>query len=208
MGPSLESHADPKALTPDRARHVAENLGLAYAIAREYRGRGLDLEELRQEAAIGAIHAAAYLDPDRGEYRHFVATVVHSHLRGITRPSTRRWVAERERSRPDAPSRSARSVADERKRRGLHADRLRGRTVHPEGSEDHRWPIGDRDDLRRRVDALEDPARSVLRLWCGLDPDGPLALSEVARRLGRTREVVERIHRNAVAGLRTTYRDP
>jgi RNA polymerase primary sigma factor len=54
--------------TPHEAhnRLVEENLRLVVSIAAAYRGRGLPLEDLIQEGAIGLRHAAERFDPDRG----------------------------------------------------------------------------------------------------------------------------------------------
>jgi RNA polymerase primary sigma factor len=55
---------------PSRAealdRLVAENLRLVISIARGYRGRGVPVEDLIQEGALGLRHAAERFDPDLG----------------------------------------------------------------------------------------------------------------------------------------------
>ena len=54
--------------TPRRAhdRLVEENMRLVISVARKYRGRGLPLEDLIQEGALGLRRAAEKFDPDKG----------------------------------------------------------------------------------------------------------------------------------------------
>jgi RNA polymerase primary sigma factor len=54
--------------TPKEAhdRLVEENMRLVISVARKYRGRGLPLEDLIQEGALGLRRAAEKFDPDKG----------------------------------------------------------------------------------------------------------------------------------------------
>ena len=45
---------------------IESNLGLLYAVARTYRGRGVPFEDLVQEGGIGLVSAAERFDHDRG----------------------------------------------------------------------------------------------------------------------------------------------
>jgi RNA polymerase sigma factor (sigma-70 family) len=53
-------------LSAARWRLVTHNLRWVVAVARRYRGSGLDLEDLIQEGTLGLVKAAAYFDPARG----------------------------------------------------------------------------------------------------------------------------------------------
>jgi len=58
-----------------------------------------------------------------------------------------------------------------------------------------------RDEVRRRLDRLDDRERLVVSLRFGLDDHPPLTLKEVGRRLGVTREWVRKIELRAVGKL-------
>jgi RNA polymerase primary sigma factor len=49
-----------------RAKLVESNLKLVVSIAKKFEGRGLPLQDLIQEGALGLIHAVGKFDPDRG----------------------------------------------------------------------------------------------------------------------------------------------
>jgi RNA polymerase sigma factor (sigma-70 family) len=49
-----------------REEMVARNLGLVHSVAREYRGRGVALEDLVQEGTVGLVRAVDKFDPSRG----------------------------------------------------------------------------------------------------------------------------------------------
>jgi RNA polymerase primary sigma factor len=52
--------------TATRDQLVTANLRFAYSIAGQYRGRGIDFDDLVQLANLGLCHAAATFDPSRG----------------------------------------------------------------------------------------------------------------------------------------------
>ena len=55
-------------------RLVEENMRLVISVARKYRGRGLPLEDLIQEGALGLRRAAELFDPNRGVCRSTYAS--------------------------------------------------------------------------------------------------------------------------------------
>ena len=58
-----------------------------------------------------------------------------------------------------------------------------------------------REEVRRRLDLLDDRERLVVSLRFGLDGSAPLTLKDVGRRLGVTREWIRKIEIRAVAKL-------
>ena len=64
---------------------ITEHLPFAYRLARKYRGLGLELDDLRQLAAIGLIRAADAYDPDAGAAFTTLAayTIKAEILRGV-----------------------------------------------------------------------------------------------------------------------------
>ena len=61
---------------------VLRNRRLAYAIARRYTGRGLDLEDLEQEGVLGLIKAIDRFDPKRGTaFSTYAVWWIHQSIR-------------------------------------------------------------------------------------------------------------------------------
>jgi len=69
----------------DHQSLVLEHLWLADAIARRYRGRGEDADDLRQVARCGLLEAAARYDPQQGPFASFasptISGVIKRHFR-------------------------------------------------------------------------------------------------------------------------------
>jgi RNA polymerase sigma-B factor len=91
---------------------VRSHLPLVRALARRYRGRGEDLEELVQVGSLALVKASGRFDPDRGvAFASFAAPAVEGEIRRHLRDRTGREI----RSVPggtDAPERAAESVGD------------------------------------------------------------------------------------------------
>ena len=73
------------AVAVDRRALALEHLWLADAIARRYRGRGEDPDDLRQVARCGLLEAVARYDPDQGPFASFasptISGVIKRHFR-------------------------------------------------------------------------------------------------------------------------------
>jgi RNA polymerase sigma factor (sigma-70 family) len=156
-----------------------------YADTRLKKGTVLDRDDLAQEATIGVLRALDAHDPARGEFKHIARACIKSHVRDALKTARRRREAEEARrgGRPEVP--------------------LPMLTPDPD-AEGH-WAEADRDDLRARIDALDEPGRAILRLWSGIDPEGPTSVVEAGRRLGLTRDRAQYAHRRALDELRKTY---
>ena len=60
---------------------MSRNLGLAYRTARRFLGYGIELEDLRQEAALALITAVDQFEALRGAtFSHFACRVIYRHL--------------------------------------------------------------------------------------------------------------------------------
>lgn len=74
-----------EAAATDRQALALEHLWLADAIARRYRGRGEDPDDLRQVARCGLLEAATRYDPDQGPFAPFasptISGVIKRHFR-------------------------------------------------------------------------------------------------------------------------------
>lgn len=78
-----------------RAHFIEANLRLAHYVARQYIGRGIDYEDLVQEATLGLIHAISKFDPTRGYrfstyaipwLRQYVSRYIGNHSRSVRLP--------------------------------------------------------------------------------------------------------------------------
>jgi RNA polymerase sigma factor (sigma-70 family) len=160
-----------------RQRLVLAHEGLAQWVARRYRGRGLDPDDLAQEARLGLLRAGARFDPARG-----VAFATYAPW----------WVR---RTVQDAIRRAARAEAARAgaRRPGVAAP-VPGL---PEGAERVRACL-------RRLSAAE---AAVLRLRHGLDGCAPRTRTAVARLFGLRPDAVRRIEARARGRLKTLLED-
>lgn len=178
-----------------RRRLVSANLRFVVSVAKRYRGRGLSLADLVNEGNLGLLRAAERFDETRGV--RFVSYAVwwvrQSILQAIARdagPSDEAGPLERlsldEPLDPEAGATLEEVVPDER-------------AVSPDAR-------AHEEALRHAVDAslmaLPEREQLVLRLYFGLDGEPPLALAEIGRRLGVSRERARQIKDRALVLLR------
>lgn len=78
-----------------RAHFIEANLRLVHYVARQYIGRGIDYEDLVQEATLGLIHAISKFDPTRGYrfstyampwLRQYITRYIGNHSRSVRLP--------------------------------------------------------------------------------------------------------------------------
>ncbi len=69
------------ATTHDQHLLILDHLSLAARLARGYRGRGVDLEDLEQVARLALVKAAAGFDEDRGAFPAFATATIRGELK-------------------------------------------------------------------------------------------------------------------------------
>lgn len=176
---------------PDPLEHV----GLVKAIARFYRGRGLEPEDLVQEGLLGLLRACERYDGRGGTpFSAYAALVIRraieralvdqafpirvpNHLRGRLEPPR-----GRQEPGPGGPGIPLADLA-----------------VAPAGA---RAEADDRARLRAAVDALPPRERVVIRLRYGLRGGPPRTLAEVGAATGRSRQLIQQWEARALRRLR------
>lgn len=90
---------------------VLDHLSLATRLARRFRGRGVDLDDLEQVARLGLVKAAAGFDADRGAFAAFATATISGELKKHFRD--RAWVVRPPRRLQDLQARiSAEQATD------------------------------------------------------------------------------------------------
>lgn len=76
----LRQPLDPRVRGAALDRLVLAHLRLVASVARGYRGRGVEWDDLLQDGALGLMLAADLYRPERGEFRPFALLVIAHHL--------------------------------------------------------------------------------------------------------------------------------
>lgn len=183
---------------PDPLEHV----GLVKAIARFYRGRGLEPEDLVQEGLLGLLRACQRYDGRGGTpFPAFAALVIRRAIGDATiaqafpvrLPYHRHRRLRRTRARGGVPR------AMQETGPGGRGTPLADLAVAPaEG----RAEADDRARLRAAVDALPPRERVVIRLRYGLRGGPPRTLAEVGAATGRSRQLIQQWEARALRRLR------
>ena len=194
----------PERIVEARERLILEYRPKALAIARQYRRRGVEWDDLRQAAELGLIRAADEYRPGSGSFAGYCEPWIRKYLdEEVVAASPVRLPVRLERAARRA--RNARSVLEAIDGRepsiediaataGLDVDTARealafGRSPHNiERFGLVRIEADDRaDEIAAAVGRLDGPDREVLVRYFGLDGDAAIGLVEIADELGITR---------------------
>jgi RNA polymerase sigma factor (sigma-70 family) len=173
--------------TPEaaRARLVEENLRLVAWLANRYRNRGLPVEDLIQEGAIGLHRAAEKYDPDRGFRFSTYATW---------------WIRQ-------AIARALMEAADHTLSLDAPLDED-GNTIGDAVADNAPRPDEALENGTLKTEVLQalaclpEKERGVLTLRYGLGRSHPLTSIEVAQQLGISRQRVAQLEASALLKLR------
>ena len=138
---------------------VTANLKWVVAVCSEYRDQGLSITELIAEGNLGLIRAALGFDPDHA-FR-FTAYAIW-----WIRQSLERALAEQSRFRSVSDAREPEPAFQDGPNRGAVLDR----PLSPE--------------IRRALEEVLEPGRTVLKLFFGLDSTKPMSLESIGQLLG------------------------
>jgi RNA polymerase sigma-B factor len=200
-----------------RNRLVEAHRGLAASIANDYRGRGVDLDDLVQIAMLGMLKAVERFDPERGiPFSSYASRTVNGEIKRYFRDRT--WAVRPPRSAQERhlDLRRARTALSSRLGRPPTVDELAAEldispddvldAVEDGGPLADRLPAGDAPngpvEMRLLVDQLLDqlPEREAeimrLRFY------DELTQSEIAERMGISQMHVSRLMRRCLGDLR------
>jgi RNA polymerase sporulation-specific sigma factor len=180
------------AKSPDQL--CAENLRLVSWAANKFLGCGLEFDDLQAAGNLGLVKAAHAFDSARGfAFASFACACIRNEILMLLRHE-----------RPHLGLRHLEEIlcCDSEGNDLFLSDAI----ADPAVSLEEQLEQADAASLAlRRVDALPQAQRDVIRLRYGLDGGAPLLQIEVARRLGRSRTWVSRTHKAALEKLREGF---
>lgn len=166
----------------ERNRLVEENMGFVVAMAKQYVGKGVALDDLVSEGYIGLIKAAGKYDGSKGaKFTSYAASYVRKSIMQALAGSDRRY-NDNASARLESMDGGG-SSTDDRVEQGTATA-----------------------DVVAALGGLSERERSVVTLCFGID--GPqMTFAEVGEKLGITRERVRQIRKKAVRHLRRNSGD-
>jgi RNA polymerase primary sigma factor len=203
LGRRIRGHRDQRAFR----RLVESNLRVVVGCVRRYRGLGVVLLDLVEEANVGLMEAARRFDPERnGEFITYAQWWIREAIMHALAEHGHVFVAQRGAAPPlrglrpgDLPP-ADRTAIDEAGR----AFRGSGRAARlPDDGAVRRAII---EHLRDALYELAPRERDVIRLRLGLDSTGPLSLGDTGDRLRLGPDRVQEIERRARRKLRRSQK--
>lgn len=181
-------------------RLIGANLRFVVAVAHQYQGQGLSMEDLVSEGNIGLMKAAAKYDATRGlRFAGYAVVFIRRQIeKALKKESSERRVESRANGQTrsvDAPLGSKNNVnllsvltdnnmpmADER----IYSEAVEQAAEHA-------------------LSVLNDRESQVVNAYFGIDHDN-ITMAEIAREMGLQRERVRQIRDRAIRRMRRAYR--
>lgn len=181
-------------------RLVETNLRFVVAIARQYQGKGLSMEDLVSEGNIGLMKAASRYDATRG-LRFVNYAVVHIR-RQIEKALKAESSEQRVESRPGGETRSVDAPLGAKSNMSLLSVLV-----------DTNAPMADarvynstvERAVERALTSLNDRESQVVNAYFGIGQDS-LTMAEIAQDMGMKRERVRQIRDRALRRMKKAYR--
>lgn len=181
-------------------RLVEANLRFVVAIARQYQGQGLSMEDLVSEGNLGLIKAAGKYDASRG--LRFVNYAVVFIRQQIERALKKESAEQRVESGRDGQTRSVDAPLGSKANVSLISVLV---NTNSPMADERVYNAGIEQAVEQALRALDERERSVVNAFYGIGQDH-LTMAEIAVDMGLKRERVRQIRNKAVRKLRKEYK--
>ncbi len=179
---------------------VEANLGFVVSIARQYVGRGLQLDDLISEGNMGLIKAAMNYDAGRGV--PFVNYAVVHIRQYIEKALAKEGQEQRVEARRDGQTRSVDAPLGAKPNISLLSVLADPNAVQ---TDERVYSAVMAKAVEQALEALDDRERQVVTAYFGLYGDG-LTMAEIAEDMDLKRERVRQIRDRAVRRLKKEYK--
>jgi len=181
-------------------RLVEANLRFVVAIARQYQGQGLSMEDLVSEGNLGLIKAAGKYDASRG--LRFVNYAVVFIRQQIERALKKESAEQRVESGRDGQTRSVDAPLGSKANVSLISVLV---NTNSPMADERVYNAGIEQAVELALRALDERESSVVNAFYGIGQDH-LTMAEIAVDMGLKRERVRQIRNKAVRKLRKEYK--
>ena len=181
-------------------RLVEANLRFVVAIARQYQGQGLSMEDLVSEGNVGLIKAAGKYDASRG--LRFVNYAVVFIRQQIERALKKESAEQRVESGRDGQTRSVDAPLGSKANVSLISVLV---NTNSPMADERVYNAGIEQAVEQALRALDERESSVVNAFYGIGQDH-LTMAEIAVDMGLKRERVRQIRNKAVRKLRKEYK--
>lgn len=177
-------------------RLVESNLRFVAAIARQYQGKGLDMEDLISEGNIGLMKAATKYDATRGlRFVNYAVVFIRRQMERALMHESSQHLLE---SRADGQKRSLDAPLGAKPNVSLLAVLTDGNAPLADGRV---YSAAQEDTVERTLQCLNQREMQVVTAYYGIGQDH-LTMQEIADDMGLKRERVRQIRNRAVRRMR------
>ena len=179
---------------------VEANLRFVVAIARQYQGQGLQMEDLVSEGNLGLMKAAAKYDASRGlRFVNYAVVFIRQHIERALKTES---AEQRVESRHDGQTRSVDAPLGSKANVSLLSVLV---NTNAPMADERVYNASIEAAVERALRSLDERETRVVVAYYGLGQDS-LTMAEIAADMGLKRERVRQIRDKAVRKLRKSYR--
>ena len=179
---------------------VEANLRFVVAIARQYQGKGLSMDDLVSEGNIGLVKAASKFDGERGlRFVNYAVVFVRQQIEKALNAETAEQRVENVR---DGQTRSVDALLGGRTNMSLLSVLVDGNSPM---SDERIYNSAMANAVEYALRSLTERERQVVTAWFGIEQER-LTMAEIAEDMQLKRERVRQIRDRAVRRLRKSYK--